>query len=588
MPRKFLLAPLALLRVRTLRLENNVDFKLCYERLVEFSKNPTLPHPLIDDSTFFDRDRLWMTIRGCERLCGNGIQLWEFKATVSRLFLWVTPGLVLLTHFHFPPLPWYNILAVIVHAIGDPVDSLQSLLTRFEVYRRLSRNAGNLEITLVDPEYVDNPEYVTAVRDHIASVWAAYEEVGWHDASTLFCEALGRKGRGLTWEEMNHILRAGHELSSNRLDSTLTSWVAIGTLVFALVAATIRTIEKVDQEKNRLDLETAHTIAVVSLLFIFVPLVKFSGDIGSFTSVQTPINAIGRLSSRFSSGQKRLFKPLRLQSDPNWKTGRTGGVEEREAMLETGESFTRQNIEIWPDIASSFGMNSSWRPDKDIRVNSSGRNPILILVYSLAFVILGSSAPAIFLSATNRAGAQVVGYGCRSLTWTILLFVRLFSFGINYILRWKISNAKTLWKISILKDSMFATFIILVVFAVQLGIYNSCWCRSNVISLHKKAYINLNNYTDSEWLRAKLQWGCIPLAGLLFTGALILWIELLGGRARVPLHRSQRELRQDLMLLDDCRERLQNPTRRQRVALVMSVRLQRKGPPVHERAAKHV
>jgi hypothetical protein len=550
-------------RAAVLRLENNANFNLCYERLANFRQNSTLPHPLIDNNTFYDRDKLWMTLSGCNRLCGNGIQLWEFKDTVSRLFIWVMPGLVLLTHFHFPPLPWYNSLAVIAHAIGDPIDSLHSMLTRYEVHRRLSRVAGDLQIKLDDPEYTNNPKYITAARDHIASVWAAYEEVGWHDASNFFSEALRQRSQGLTWEEIYYITEAGYELSSNRLDSTLTSWVAIGTLIFALVAATVRTIEKVDEEQNRLDLETAHTIAVVALLFVFVPLVKFSGDIGSFTSVQTTINVIGKLNSRLGSGPGTLFEPLRLRRDPCWKTDGIGRTVESEAMLGTAEEsngFIRQNVEIWSDTASSLGMNSSWRPDKTIRVNSKGRSPILLLVYSLAFVILGSSLPAIFLSATNRAGPHIVGYGCRSLTWTIILFARLSSFGINYILRWMTPSAKTLWRIGILKDSIFATFITVVIFAIQVGIYNSCWCRSNVISLHKNAYINLENYSDSEWLRAQLQWIFIPLTGLLFTGALILWIELHGRRVPDPLRRSQRKLDQDLILLDDCGMRMQDST----------------------------
>ncbi|KAI9762168.1 MAG: hypothetical protein M1840_001463 [Geoglossum simile] len=540
---------LSLLRVRAaLQFVNNTDFNLCSQRLLDY--NRTSSDPLIDNSTFFKRDRLWMTIQGCERLCGGGVQLWEWQATVSRLFLWVIPGLVLLTHFHFPPLPWYNSLDVIVHAIGDPVDSLQSMLTRYEVYQRLSRVARGLEIML---DGQDSPEHAAVARDHIASIWAAYEEAGWHDASNSFCEALEQRNRDLTWKEMHCIVQAGRELSSNRLDSTLTSWVAIGTLIFALVAATVRTVEKVDRAQNRLDIETSHTIAVVALLFIFIPLVKFSGDIGSFTSVQTTVNVIGRLNDRLGSDRPRLFKLLRLWRDPRWSTDENGGIAENPAVMGPAQIAT-ENIENWPNIAHFFGMNSSWRPDKNIKVNSKGRSPTLILVYSLAFVILGSSAPAIFVSATNRAGAQIVGYGCRSLTWTVLLFVRLCSFGINYLLRWKIKSAKTLWRIGILKDSILAAFITFVVFVVQLGVYNSCWCRSNVISLHEGAYINLSNYTDSEWLRAKLQWAIIPLAGLLFTGCLILWIELHGGRVRGLLRRSQRKLRKDREMLDECKQ----------------------------------
>lgn len=114
-------------------------------------------------------------------------------------------------------------------------------------------------------------------NDHkyIATVWSAYEEVGWQDASSdLHKSLVSRNWRAPDREEMYHIMLASHELSSNRLESQLTTWVAIMALVSALITAYIRTVE----QNIRIDNQTAHTIAAVALLFIFIPLVKISGN----------------------------------------------------------------------------------------------------------------------------------------------------------------------------------------------------------------------------------------------------------------------------------------------------------------------
>ena len=64
--------------------------------------------------------------------------------TTDRVSLWVVPALVLLTHFNFSLLGILNFAAVVIHAIGDPIDSIWSLLTRIEVNRRLLRRAEDI------------------------------------------------------------------------------------------------------------------------------------------------------------------------------------------------------------------------------------------------------------------------------------------------------------------------------------------------------------------------------------------------------------------------------------------------------------
>jgi hypothetical protein len=530
----------------------NVDFAACYDYLVALNasslNDPAIYHLWDSNHTFYqDPRQLVLTLPGCEHVCGDGWQLWPILYVLDHFSLWVLPAVILISHFLFPPLPWRNYVFVIFHAIGDPIDSLWSMLARQEAQRRLYRAARKLNIPgLIDP------------NDHkyIATVWSAYEEVGWQDASSdLNKSPASGNWRAPNREEMYHIMLASHELSSNRLESQLTTWVAILALVSALATAYVRTVE----QNTRIDNQTAHTIAVVALLFIFIPLVKISGNIGSFKSTSTAVAAIEKLRRNLQGcisetetdtaspqSELQLFPPLNLQPEDH-----------EMGELHPGGRPRQRNIEIWPGLAMWTGMNSSWRPCKKGRATeqASGRSQYLPLLCAFIFVLMGSSAPAIFLSATNRADRQIVGFGCRSATWTLVSVLWLVSFGIDYILRWRFRE-KDLWVRTIFKDSLFALIVIGLVLIVQIGLYNSCWCRSNIISLGVNANVNLNPFSDSEWRRAKIQWSVIPAGGLAIICFFLWVVELRSGSARRLLCKSETELQKNLVELENLRERL--------------------------------
>jgi hypothetical protein len=570
MPAELLVTALLALsprQVTAFQSKQNANFTSCYDRLLNLNtttfNDPNQYNLWNSNHTFYlDARRLLLTVEGCKRLCGDGYELWPVKDTLQRLSLWVLPGVILITHFQFPPLPWYNILAVIVHAIGDPVDSLWNMLIRQETQRRLSRVTKT--INFKDP--ID--------RKYIATVWAAFEEVGWQDASGFFRQSLESRGGRLPDEqEMYYIMLASHELSSNRLWSRLMPWVAIITLISALITADIRTMEQTEQHDTRIAIEIAHTIAVVALLFIFVPLVKFSGNIGSFTSTCTAVDVIEKLNcnlqaysldrtrrDRKSSTENQLFPPLDLRPDTSWEYLFVTEIP-HDAMESRGRPDgvnSSINIQYWQEMASYSGMNSSWRPHKNIRVRASGRSSRLLLAYSIIFVVVGSCAPAIFLSATNHTHIHIIGFGCRSFSWTVILSTWLFSFGFDFALRRLLRNARTLWRCTIGKDSIFALLVVSIILIVQIGFYNTCWCRANAISLHKNAYVDLNPYSDSAWKLAKLLWVFIPSVGLAITGALIFFIGHRGGSVRGPLCKSQEEIRENLVRLATRREELRH------------------------------
>jgi len=309
------------------RFTQNVNFSQCHEQLVDLNNtafnNPAQFTVWNNSHAFVSNPRqLVLTFQGCEKICGDGYQLWPSKDTLGRLSLWVLPAIILLTHFHFPPLRWHNTMAVIIHAAGDPLDSLWSMLIRLETQRRLLHAAKAIS-------FQNERDY-----KYIAAVWAAYEEIGWQDASRFFQQSLeSRMGRQPNKQEMYRIMLASHELWSNRQESMLMTWVAIFTLIGALVTAVVRTIEQTEQQNTRIMNEIAHSIALVSLLFMFIPLVKFSGDIGSFSSTSVAVNTIENLNQSLKSytnpdgtkqtsgsppNEQPLFPPLSLDPDVDW------------------------------------------------------------------------------------------------------------------------------------------------------------------------------------------------------------------------------------------------------------------------------
>jgi hypothetical protein len=535
-------------------------------------------------------DNVLLTLLGCEKLCHSGFELWPMQDTVPRLFLWLVPVVVLVVHFHFAPLSGLNICQVIFHLLGDPIDSMWSMLTRQEVNRRFFRRATTSALLGGQP---------------LATILSAYDELGWQDASTHFFESLRARTpieppteisttpeeevetsqssnsrlptflkpspEPTTQEthfeihpdeiEIHHIQVAAQRITSNRSESQLTTWIAIGSLVGALIGAFIRTYTL------RLNNQTSHTIASVSLLFIFIPLVKISGNIGAFTSSTAAVNIIQELRHNLQEHDRSLeadrpclFPPFVFDEracwygntglkDSNIQQPSTPAIEsgDTERLLENiaDDSEEVKNLENWPSMAAWLGMNSSWRPEKQITTKdqyvSSDRSPSTLFIYSALFVYGGSYSPALILSYFT----PLVGFGCRSGAWTFIAFLWTLSCVIDIILKRTISSAKKLWTWTIMKDFVFSLLIVLTMIVVQVGLFNSCWCRSG----GKQSYIDLNPLTNEEWNTGWALWVLTPMIALSWIAFWIWIIGIDGDNARTLLNRSSEMRVEDIIHL---------------------------------------
>ncbi|KAF2463240.1 uncharacterized protein BDR25DRAFT_320092 [Lindgomyces ingoldianus] len=583
--------------VSSFRWVHNVDFVDCLKTVNALDPTKTSDaqwiHTLVDPRTrkAISNNRTLLTYQGCEKKCGDGYMLWPARETLSRLALWLIPVSVLISHFHFAPLSGLNTTFVVMHLLGDPVDSIWSMLVRQQKNQLLLSKAKTSGL-------------VRSGED-IATIWAAYDEVGWVDASTYFlkelkrrkpvyhcrplsrqappqsvptpvasqsgsCSELDRVGQhpsngnrlqhptrsSLDATESYLIELAAQRLTSNRSESRLASWVAIIAMIGALCGAYIRTWSE------RLNNQTPHTIAIVSLLFIFIPIVKISGNIGSFTSPTAVVDIIQELRRDLknhyqSVADKRpLFPPFILDKNAHWRPENEAGESDGD---EARRPLSPGDIEIdiltdWPSIAGYLGMNCAWRPHKSINSTKAyvaRCGPFGLGILSVLFVVLGSYLPALLLSYCT----PLIGFGCRSFAWTLIMASWVLSIILDYALKnlTCIKRAKTLWLSTVAKDIIIAIYFILSVSAAQIGYFNSCYCRGGVLTGQNPAYINLDELSPQEWQDGWLLWTMVPVVALLAIMILLFTVNRLSGDSSKLLNRDIERRANDIVQLNRIR-----------------------------------
>jgi hypothetical protein len=495
-----------------------------------------------DEKQFFvslEPDRPLLTLAGCEHFCGTGIQIWPAQDTLGRLVLWVLPVTVLIAHYHFGPLSVRGKIAVVAHLLGDPIDSLWSLLTRQEVYRRLYHRSKKVEPKLADD---------------IATIWAAYDEVGWQDASThtLQKDIISRLKK-LTLVQEFSIREAGSMLVSNHSESKLGTWISIFALSAALLGAYVRTWTA------NLNDQTAHTLAIVSLFFHCIALVKISGNIGAFTTSSAPLYVLLNLRWKLRNRCQRCAEPeIFPRPDFRATTPRIyipPDQENSQTSLTHDEKSGQPMLQSWQGIAAGFGMNSLWRPRKVLLIKSPNpgedRGSVQLLLYSLAFTVIGSYLPAFFLSYfTNN-----FGFGCHDLAWTLILVTWILSMIADEILKHYIKDMEKLWFWTRSKDFVIVLSIISAMLVSQIGPMNSCFCKAKIVR-GGNAVVDLGPFTEEQYLRGYIPWVSAPVGGFLATMLLLFLVGRGSEHGRRLLNKSREERDSQFAELQTLRDEL--------------------------------
>ncbi|KAK4229183.1 hypothetical protein QBC38DRAFT_118397 [Podospora fimiseda] len=563
--------------------KNNANFSACYANFVsKIPQNCSDERQVCVNNTFGDLTHpghVYITYDICLAECGDGFGFWDIKDVLLRVSLWVIPAIVLIAHYHFPPLGAYNMICSVAHIVADPIDTLWCLLTRITIRHRLLDRAKEWDLLSAGA---------------IATIWSTYDEFGFQDPSDDFKIALdglrsihgypgdflgvkhGRLAdRSITSRSLEPNLPLGQKLKSfflshqssenmlleqaqlairdlssderrlsyhieltaqrlvfNREETLLPTWVSILGLASAMMGAFVRTWTE------RLNNQTAHTIATVTLLLFIVPIVKLSGNLGAFTSSTASIDIINTLhkdlEDEFSPEVAALFPPFKNIS--RLSTQEAGEEEEEGIPLtslpNTTKQFPRALLLLsWPSIAPYKGLNNSYRPHKPFS--------LVLLLISTTWILCLSYIPALLISYLT----PLKGFSCRSLAWTIIaslwilslltsILISFFqqkhhrhSFLTNIIPKLFLSPKKA-YRLTNIRDFFVTTIIIIIITAQQLGFYNSCFCRSGELSGVKLSYVNLNPYTDEQFIQGWKMW--VPTPGISFLVSLagVLLIEM--------------------------------------------------------------
>lgn len=242
------------------------------------SLSPTSPfffRDTFDSPPYNGVDNMTLTLDGCNALCGPK-HTW-YTDVGPRLTIWLIPILLLLANVELSPLDKRNFLAVL-HLLGDPIDSIWSLLHKLDAWDRCSALAARCNGVCPSCQRV------------IASVFAGYEEVqGPRIKSERYFETLLQQRNPAT--HFNEWRRAAVRLADSRTDELGRTVLAFLFYMFQLVCAFVPEVGGAPPGPP------GGRIATGVLLSWLVPAILISNAVGNLPSSRTAYNILADLAA---------------------------------------------------------------------------------------------------------------------------------------------------------------------------------------------------------------------------------------------------------------------------------------------------
>lgn len=431
------------------------DRKECYSRTLAYIDGKSLAW---DDEVFFRDDagqplfhaeNLTLTLPGCMKLCGPK-QGWYWDIG-SRLSIWLIPILLLLSNVELSPLDKRRFTAII-HLLGDPIDSIWSLVDKIDAWGRCYR------IT----------ERYDGMCDHckriVATVLAGFEEIeGPRIKSEPYFDNLLNKPRLVA--QFHEWRKTAIELADSRTDEFYRTCLAILLYMFQLIASFVKEVG--GGSGNTVP---GGRIATGVFLSWLMATVLLSNTIGGFPSRRTCYDVISRFAVR---------------------TGRPFYISHSESVLLPG--FPSLASASSTDFFQSLGWSGAiytFRPWKLQNVGSERRWPttVLIALLSVSPICIGMTGGFFILWFSLP-----IGLTCRH-TWLLGIF---FIWFVSAFITWityspKFATGKYHWHFILGKDCVVAASSITVLFLSACGLFNSCYCFSGSFYYRGGAHVPLN------------------------------------------------------------------------------------------------
>ncbi|KAK7190822.1 hypothetical protein PSPO01_02985 [Paraphaeosphaeria sporulosa] len=407
------------------------------------------------NSTIFFKETGMLTVESCRIMTGTPNSIWTgwtpypIEDIWTRIVTWKLPLFQLAVQFPRVPLGFNVETATVIHLLGDPVDSLMSVL--FTLATCHSRACLAKEICKESGLKEDDRDYVFTWKA-LALVMVSYDGCGKSYQVQGFCRDYVTSRRHPEYEsEIRHIYEeTANCLAADRATKSLPVFVAesffIGGWLIALLKAALS-----EPSSNNWPNVEVHSIA-------------FSGMYLWITSAVV-------LGSLIGASQTEGSIPRLLQAFEYQLTQVHGQLSRRPSATHREESgWCKTGIER----AIHGGLNN-WRPRKwSSRQRSLDiSNWQMVSYVMVALIALGAS----FLTAIVLSNfVPPHGMNCRHIPQTVMLTIWLVSFLLEC--GFELWLPQGLFWAVYCKDMIAALMNVGTIVITQWGIMNSCACWS--------------------------------------------------------------------------------------------------------------
>lgn len=400
------------------------------------------------NSSYFYRDRtggfpyngndnMTLTLEGCDALCGSK-QTW-YTDIGPRLSIWLFPILLLLGNVELSPLDRGKYSAVL-HLLGDPIDSLWSLLHKFEVWQQCA--------TLTARHY---PLLCPKCQRVAASVLAVHEEVFGPRFDAEECLQMLKQEHDIS-KEFNEWRRAAVRLADGRTNEITRTILAIILYFFQLVAAFVPKVGGTAPGPP------GGRIATGVLLSWLVPVVLLSNVAGNLTSHRTAHDILVDFAAKTGASQYEIVDQHSALLPQSYRFGRTLVTDHSQSLNWSGSYYTYRPWKSW---------------------NRRRRNPLptrrsLLLSLATSSVFFG------FVGAMLVLWYQLPpGLNCRHV-WVlgVTLFWCLSTVFTSTTNKPTLATGLYHWRLTLFKDAWVAFPSLTIIFLSAVGLFNFCWCWS--------------------------------------------------------------------------------------------------------------
>lgn len=523
-------------------------------------------------SALLDRlDNVELTLSGCKHFCGGWTFYWDAGPRVTT---WVIPILLLLSNIELSPIDKRRFMTII-HALGDPIDSLWSLTHKIYTWHRL------YEIGLSKCPRDPNGRRDKHRARIIATVLAGFEEIsgarinneGYYD---MICEKLGRLGKSNEDDAMfNEWHKAARQLADGRTNEFLRTVLAIIVYVFGLISAFSPDVGGGNT--------TPPGGRIGSAIFLswLVPVALLSNTIGTFASRRTCLDimshfmvavnprlnrdsnngddqaviaktAVGGATQARTDGNSNIRvglaagskAELTVASDieascaaPSTNVGNDNPPKPLELNLNHSRTYNENmanadhlfNPESWDHYFDSMqwlGSIYTYRPWKTLyldggnRTNARLKNSMMFLWALLPVFVSALGAFVILWYAVPN------GFSCRHVWVVGVFFCYLLSVAYTWVW-YSPRQERAHWRAVLIKDGLVALASIPMVFLSTAGLFNNCYCWSVAMALGAAASVPLvtdQAYEDnSHHIYQFVVMSCMLFHLLFFVAILTQW-----------------------------------------------------------------